>query len=601
MESQTFSYYLLLITILLFIPHISSDLTADRSALLRFQSSVRGRTLLWNTTNSSTPCSWQGVTCDNVTNRVIALRLPGDGLTGQLPLNSIGNLTELRALSLRRNSLSGPIPSDISSCTYLQDLHLESNNFSGQIPETLFSLRNLVRVNFGNNNFSGNLSSEFNNLTMLRILFLENNQFTGQLPELDRVSDLRQFNVSFNGLITGSIPLRLSNFSSQSFLGTNLCGGPLFSCSVTNNNGDDDDDRLSNGAIAGIAVGSFTVLVLILVCLFISWRKYKKPNIPRRNPYSSSVFNQTEHKIWIQEPIVIAEEGKRKNGYEDDGLMFFGDDVGLFSMKELLSSSAEVMGKGEVGSTYKAYLDNGVEVIVKRLKHVCVSEEEFRCRFEKMRMLVHENLENIRGYFYGRDEKLVLYEPISTGSLFALLHGNNKQPLSLEIRAKIALGAARGIEYLHSISSGTTHGNIKSSNIFLTSNYEARVSEFGLTQLVSPLSNMNGYRAPEVTDSRNVSQNSDVYSFGVLILELLTSKVPDDVLKEGIELSNWVQSIDEEKWTNEVFDSELTRDDNVVEEKMVQLLHLGISCTDHSPDKRPTMMEVVKRIEEILC
>ncbi|KAK4484140.1 hypothetical protein RD792_011360 [Penstemon davidsonii] len=590
MESQTFSYHLLIVIILLFIPRISSDLTADRSALLRLQSSVRGRTLLWDTTNSSTPCSWQGVTCDNITNRVIALRLPGDGLTGQLPLNSIGNLTELRALSLRRNSLSGPIPFDISSCTYLQDIHLESNNFSGQIPETLFSLRNLVRVNFGNNNFSGNLSSEFNNLTMLRTLFLENNQFTGQLPELDRVSDLRQFNVSFNVLITGSIPLRLSNFSSQSFLGTNLCGGPLFSCSL------DDDNRLSNGAIAGIAVGSFIVLVLILVFLLISWRKYKKPNIPHRNPYSSCVVNQTEHNIWIQKPIVIAEKDKNKNGELDDGLVFFGDDVGLFSLKELLSSSAEVMGKGAVGSTYKAYLDNGIEVIVKRLKHVCVSEKEFRCRFEEMGLFVHENLENIRGCFYGRDEKLVLYEPISNGSLFALLHGNNKQPLSFEIRAKVALGAARGIEYLHSISSGTTHGNIKSSNIFLTSNYEARVSEFGLTQLVSSLSNMNGYRAPEVTDSRNVSQNSDVYSFGVLILELLTSKVPDDALKEGIELSNWVQSIDEEKWTNEVLDSELTHDDNVV-----QLLHLGISCTDHSPDKRPTMMEVVKRIEEIIC
>ncbi|KAI3466952.1 hypothetical protein Pfo_023615 [Paulownia fortunei] len=559
------SYYLHLLLILAFpfLPPIFSDLAADRFVLLRLQAAVRGRTLLWNTT-SATPCSWEGVKCDNMTNRVIALRLPGDGLTGQLPLNSIGNLTELRALSLRDNSLSGPIPYDLASCTQLQDLHLQGNSFSGEIP----TLRNLLRVNLAGNNFSGVLSSGFNSLTKLRTLYLENNQLTGPLSDLNSLTDLRQFNVSFNEL-TGSIPSSLSSHSSQSFLGTSLCGAPLVSCSSN------DGDKLSGGAIAGIAVGSVFVLILILAVIVISWRKYIIEKIPpqtERSPLPSSPVKPPEQESWNPKPIVVIEEDNRSNNSfsseicakerlgkaiknsRNDGLVFFGE-AEVFSLQELLRSSAQVMGKGTVGSTYKAYLDSGFEVVVKRLKNVCLSEKEFEGKIEELGSLVHENLEPLRGYFYGRDEKLLIYEPLPKGSLSALLHGNNKPLLSWEIRVKIALGAVRGIEYLHSISPGTTHGNIKSSNVFLTDYYEARVSEFGLTQLVSSMSNLSGYRAPEVTDSRKISQQADVYSFGVLLLEQLTGKAPDNVLtEEGIELPNWVQSVVQEKWTIEVFE-----------------------------------------------
>ncbi|CBI15604.3 unnamed protein product, partial [Vitis vinifera] len=162
------------------------------------------------------------------------------------------------------------------------------------------------------------------------------------------------------------------------------------------------------------------------------------------------------------------------------------------------------------------------------------------------------------------------------GSLSALLHGNKgagRTPLNWEIRSGIALGAARGIEYLHSQGPSVSHGNIKSSNILLTKSYDARVSDFGLAHLVGPSSTPNrvaGYRAPEVTDPR----------------------------KEGVDLPRWVQSIVREEWTSEVFDLELLRYQNV-EEEMVQLLQLAIDCTAQYPDKRPPISEVTKRIEEL--
>lgn len=181
--------------------------------------------------------------------------------------------------------------------------------------------------------------------------------------------------------------------------------------------------------------------------------------------------------------------------------------------------------------------------------------------------------------------------------------GAGRTPLNWEIRSGIALGAARGIEYLHFQGPNISHGNIKSSNILLTKSYEARVSDFGLNHLVGPPSSptrVAGYRAPEVTDPRRVSQKADVYSFGVLLLELLTGKAPTHALlnEEGVDLPRWVQSVVREEWTSEVFDLELLRYQNL-EEEMVQLLQLGIDCTAQYPDKRPSISEVAIRIEEL--
>ena len=181
--------------------------------------------------------------------------------------------------------------------------------------------------------------------------------------------------------------------------------------------------------------------------------------------------------------------------------------------------------------------------------------------------------------------------------------GTGRTPLNWETRSAIALRAARGIAYLHSQGPEFSHGNIKSSNILLTQSYEARVSDFGLAQLVGPTPTPNrvaGYRAPEVTDARKVSQKADVYSFGVLLLELLTGKAPTNSLlnEEGVDLPRWVQSVVGEEWTADVFDLELLRYQSV-EEEMIQLLQLAIDCVAHYPDRRPSMTEVNTQIENL--
>lgn len=147
------------------------------------------------------------------------------------------------------------------------------------------------------------------------------------------------------------------------------------------------------------------------------------------------------------------------------------------------------------------------------------------------------------------------------------------------------------------------HGNIKSSNVLLYRDLEACISDFGLTQLLNSgtaASRVVGYRAPEVTETRKVTQKSDVYSFGVLLLELLTGKAPNQVSinDEGIDLPQWVQSVVREEWTAEVFDLELMRYPNI-EEEMVSMLQLAMQCVDVAPERRPSMSDLLPLLEDV--
>ncbi|XP_057777538.1 probable inactive receptor kinase RLK902 [Salvia miltiorrhiza] len=582
--------HLLLLSLSSLLP-VFSDLAADRSALLRLQAAVGGQTIRWDTSAGSSPCnSWRGVTCNTTTDRVIELRLPGSGLRGSLPLNSVGNLTELRVLSLRNNALSGQLPSDLASCTQLENIQLQGNSFSGEIPESFFSLTNLLRVNFAGNSFSGNLSPNFNNLTNLRTLYLENNQLTGPIPDWNNLISLRNFNVSFNNGVTGSIPSSLDNFSDQSFLGTSLCGRPLPSCPSS------DGNKLSAGAIAGIAVGSLVALLITICAFFVLWKTYRSRKVlPQRSPAPRSPARRQDIEVWTPNAEQYSEMKK------DDGLVFLGKDAQVFSLQELLSASAEVMGKGTLGSTYKAYFESGIEVIVKRLKKVSVSEGEFRAKMEEIGALLHRNLEPLGGYFYGTEEKLLLYHPMPKGSLATALHGYGmkKQFLSLETRGRIAVEMASAIEYLHSVGPGSAHGNIKSSNVFITDDYEARVAEFGLAQLVSPASGLNGYRAPEVMDTRGGWQKADVYGLGVVLLELLTGREPDGILtEEGVALPNWVQTVVEEKGTSAVIDPTLLSHHDS-DNQVMELLLVALSCTSRDPHGRPSAADVRRRLRKI--
>ncbi|CAL9059720.1 probable inactive receptor kinase RLK902 [Musa acuminata AAA Group] len=619
------------ILLLACLPGGAPDLAADAAALLAFREAV-GRSALptWNSSAPGALCSWQGVACES--GRVDELRLPGAGLIGQIPA-ALGNLTALHTLSLRFNALSGPLPPELAGLTELRNLYLQGNDFSGEIPPFVSSLKNLVRLNLAGNKFTGGIPLALNNLSRLGTLYLENNRLTGEIPALD-FPNLVQFNVSYNQL-NGSIPAKLRSQPATAFLATGLCGGPLGRCpgeispsptaegpAAGNADGAGENDhskkkKLSGGAIAGIAIGAAALLLIVLVVLILLCRGKKA-----RSSEAATAGGKQMEMGAAAEPRdkSLGEGGANGNGVAAAGpavdaasaaaggkkLVFFGEGgTRPFDLEDLLRASAEVLGKGTFGTAYKAVLETGMTVAVKRLKDVNLQETEFREKMEAIGAIDHPNLVPLMAYYFSKDEKLLVYEYMPMGSLSALLHGNRgsgRTPFNWETRTGIALAAARGIEYIHSTGPSAAHGNIKSSNILLTKSYQARVSDHGLALLVgsaSATARVAGYRAPEVTDTRKVSQKADVYSFGVLLLELLTGKAPSQALNDdGFDLPRWVQSVVKEEWTAEVFDPELLRYQNV-EEDMVQLLQLATDCAAQYPDKRPSMPDVVARIEAI--
>lgn len=486
-------------------------------------------------------------------------------------------------------------------------------------------------------------------MTHLLTLRLEQNGFSGSISGLN-LPDIQDFNVS-NNKLGGEIPRSLSRFPKLAFSGNQaLCGPPLLQCKEVAG----DPTRPGNGAIASplgsgpspttdvvssspstvpskivptaakksgarmslwaiiaIIVGDVLVLALITLLLYCYfWRK-------RGDSYSekskNSAISKGEKIVYSTSPY----GNGSGSGFERPGRMVFFEGAKRFELEDLLRASAEMLGKGVFGTAYKAVLDDGSVVGVKRLKEVQVAgKKEFEQQMEVLGRLRHPNLVGLKAHYFARDEKLLVFDFMPNGNLFWLLHGNRgpgRTPLDWTTRLKIAAGAARGVAFIHNSCKALklVHGNIKSTNVLIDKAGNACVSDFGLCSFApssAPDPKSNGYRAPESLDGRRLTQKADVYSFGVLLLELLTGKCPSAVEESVpygtasvggmVDLPRWVQSVVREEWTAEVFDLELMRYKDI-EEEMVGLLQIAMACTSATPDQRPKMAQVVKMIEEI--
>ncbi|EPS59286.1 hypothetical protein M569_15521, partial [Genlisea aurea] len=604
----------------------------DVKSLLILKAAVDSTNSVLTTWDSSSdPCggAWLGVSC--LRNRVSRVVLEGLGLRGGFPA-AIAELTELRVLSLKRNGFSGPVP-DLSPLANLKLLYISHNRFSGEFPSSISTMSRLYRLDLSYNSFSGNVPSSINRLTHLLTLRLEGNGFSGSLTGLNFPS-LQDFNASSNGL-NGEIPGGLSGFPASAFSGNaGLCGKPLNAC---NRAVSSDPTRIGGGAIAtplppaamvassptklplrsaeshrskfssmaiiGIILGDVIVLCLVSLLLYAYFWRNDDAGAEEIPGSKGTASPQQEKMVYYSSPY----PNPGNSGY-DNAKMVFIDGGRRFELENLLRASAEMLGKGIIGTAYKATLDDGNVVAVKRLKDLTINgKKEFEQQMEVLGRLKHPNLVQLKAYYFARNEKLLVFDYMPNGNLFWLLHGNRgpgRTPLDWATRLRIAAESARGISYIHNSgkSSKLIHGNIKSTNILIDGAGNVRVSDFGLFSLVSPTSipKSNGYPAPEsASDSRKMTQKSDVYSFGVLLLELLTGKCPS-VSEDGggMELPKWVQSVVREEWTAEVFDLELMRYRDI-EEEMVGLLQIAMSCTQASPDRRPKMNHVAKMIEEL--
>ncbi|CAN6441736.1 unnamed protein product [Victoria cruziana] len=494
-------------------------------------------------------------------------------------------------------------------------LYLSHNRFSGRLPAEISSLRRLHRLDVSYNELSGRLPQELNTLDSLLTLRLEHNRFTGTLQPFAYRMDttLEDFNVSGNNL-TGAIPVSISGFLASAFAGnSHLCGRPLPErCQVPKPISqiplpmNRKPTKRSVGKVAAIVIAVADLCALGL----ISWALF----------YCCCWYCRDGGKKWKQGKEKEGEEGlrmvcmgtdlygKKQTGQEKEERMVFFQARKRFRLEDLLKASAEMLGKGSMGSTYKASFDDGAVVVVKRLRDRASGGGKKKSVEHQMQILGglnHPNVVSLMAYYKSRDEMLLVYDYFPNGSLHSLLHGNRgpgRMPLDWTIRLKLALGSAKGLSFIHrGCNSKLFHGNLTASNILIDREGNACLSDFSISQFVtlSPTT-MNyssaHYRAPEqVQGGKRPSQRTDVYSFGIILLEILTGKSPSE---GNFSLPKWVQSVVKEEWSSEVFDLELLRHKDL-EREMVALLQIALQCLSELPNQRPKMSQVVKMILDI--
>ncbi|XP_073284065.1 receptor-like serine/threonine-protein kinase At1g78530 [Primulina huaijiensis] len=282
----------------------------------------------------------------------------------------------------------------------------------------------------------------------------------------------------------------------------------------------------------------------------------------------------------------------------------------LFLKKTMKLSNKDVIGSGGYGTVYKLMVNESISFAVKKLNRFSAEHDRgFERELEAMGDIKHRNIVTLHGYYAAAQYNLLIYELMPNGSLDMLLHGKsmNKMILDWPLRYKIAVGAARGISYLHhDCIPHIIHRDIKSSNILLDHNLEARVSDFGLATLMEPdkthvstlVAGTFGYLAPEYFDTGKATAKGDVYSFGVVLLELLTGKKPTDesFIEEGTKLVTWVKTVVQEKREERVIDSIL---EGCPADEINHVFGIALMCLEPEPTQRPTMAEVVKILVQI--
>ncbi|KAK6921578.1 Leucine-rich repeat [Dillenia turbinata] len=513
----------------------------------------------------------------------------------------------LEYLDLSYNELRGKIPDEFGEMFALQVLELSHNQLSGEIPSTLGQLRNLGVFDASHNRLQGQIPESFSNLSFLVQIDLSYNDLTGQIPSRGQLSTLP---------------------ASQYANNPGLCGVPLPECQSSSNqpatdqvtNGERQGHKpaaasWANSIVLGILITIASVCIVIVWAIAFRARRKEAEETKMLNSLQASHAATTWKIEKEKEPLSI-------------NVATFQRQLRKLKFSQLIEatngfSAASLIGSGGFGEVFKAMLKDGSCVAIKKLIRLsCQGDREFMAEMETLGKIKHRNLVPLLGYCKVGEERLLVYEFMEFGSLEEMLHGRGKmcdrRILTWEERKKIARGAAKGLCFLHhNCIPHIIHRDMKSSNVLLDHEMEARVSDFGMARLisaldthlsVSTLAGTPGYVPPEYYQSFRCTAKGDVYSFGVVLLELLTGKRPTDKEDFGdTNLVGWVKMKVRDGKGMEVIDLELlsvTKGTDEAEaekvKEMVRYLEITMQCVEDFPSKRPTMLQVVAMLRELM-
>ncbi|KNA25985.1 hypothetical protein SOVF_000890 [Spinacia oleracea] len=342
---------------------------------------------------------------------------------------------------------------------------------------------------------------------------------------------------------------------------------------------------LSTGALVGIILGTLAFAVAL-----------------------SAVVSLLIYRIYLRKPHGVPNSRRvSRNPIKIDGVRGFTYEEMAVATNNF--SDSQQVGQGGYGKVYKGILADGTVVAIKRAQEGSLQgDKEFFTEIELLSRLHHRNLVSLVGLCDEEGEQMLVYEFMANGTLREHISAKCKQPLSFASRLRLALGSAKGILYLHTEADPPIfHRDIKATNILLDSKYMAKVADFGLSRL-APVPDIQGltpthvstvvkgtpgYLDPEYFLTHKLTDKSDVYSLGVVFLELLTGMHP---IQHG---KNIVREVNVAYRAGIIF--------SVIDERMgsypsgcvEKFVDLALRCCQDETDARPTMMEVVRELENI--
>ncbi|CDP13749.1 unnamed protein product [Coffea canephora] len=462
------------------------------------------------------------------------------------------------------------------------EIRLQNLNLSGILDaETLCKLPILCVLIFAKNRIRGTVPDSIADCKSLMHLDLSNSLLTGSLPAvaLSKLKNLKRFDISDNHY--GSTDPQLNREARPP---EDVSHGKQSS------KNDDNPRKHWQSWMVVLAMGVTFVLLLIFFTKLKAVQAAKDTEITRELALSLSPPKSPHVEIVVEEK---AEERHSE-------LVFFIEKHERFGLEELLEASADLRWQGHCSSLYGVRLKNNATFAVKRLKKLQVSFEEFGQTMRKIGNLKHQNILSLVGYNSSKEKKLLIYRFQNNGSLLTLFNDyiEGKRNLPWKLRLSIAIGIARGLNFIYQWPEDgeiIPHGNIKPSNIMLDEKEEPLISEYGIAKfLVSNKArffNSSSYAAPE----KRLTEQADVYSFGVILLELLTGKFAE-MQKNGLDLPKWVKAKVREEWTGEVFDKEIEK----FEMYGFSLLNISLKCVSELPGDRPSISEVLEKIQEVV-
>ncbi|XP_039163944.1 receptor-like protein kinase 5 [Eucalyptus grandis] len=535
-----------------------------------------------------------------------ALILSGNGLTGELPKELSPNLTRidlsnnkffgeipstvsswrnLRVFIANNNLLRGTVPTELTQLPFLTRLLLGQNKLSGNLPTDIVSWKSLITLDLSHNQLTGPIPSKFGSLPVLTRLDLSENQLCGSIPPEIGLLNLTLLNLSSNSL-SGRVPSKLENdalenamfeyslennpglCSSYSFMTPNVC----------------NSQSRSNFAmimVLPIAAAMFVLLALLFIIRASRKKMDRFDSTPKLTPFQR--LNFTERNI-------------------------------LSELKD-----ENVIGSGASGKVYRIMVNSsGDTVAVKRIsdnqKLDQNLEKQFSAEVEILGNVRHINIIKLACCISCENSKLLVYEYMENRSLDYWLHKKerlspvsgvaNNMILDWPKRLQIARGAAKGLCYMHNdCSPPIIHRDVKSSNILLDSEFNAKIADFGVARMLakhgeavtlSGIAGSAGYLAPEYAHTTKVNEKIDVYSFGVVLLELTTGREAKG-RDEDMCLVDWAwRHILDGKAISDAIDEEINHDSFLGE--ISSVFKLGIFCTVERPSKRPPMKKVVQAL-----